>query len=240
LAKVKSVLELRDLVCRYGKVTAVKGLSLTVGQGQLIALIGANGAGKTTTLRAISGLLSPASGKIFFDGTDITNASARQILSLGIAHCPEGRHVFPQMSVAENLEMGCYLRKDREDIANDLERMFTEFPRLSERRVQQAGTLSGGEQQMLAIARGLMSRPKLIMFDEPSLGLAPNIVERTFEIINHIRNAGTTVLMVEQNALAALEMCDHAYLLESGSLALSGTGRELVDNPHVRNAYLAG
>jgi branched-chain amino acid transport system ATP-binding protein len=240
LAKVKSVLELRDLVCRYGKVTAVKGLSLTVGQGQLIALIGANGAGKTTTLRAISGLLSPASGKIFFDGTDITHASARQILSLGIAHCPEGRHVFPQMSVAENLEMGCYLRKDREDIANDLERMFTEFPRLSERREQQAGTLSGGEQQMLAIARGLMSRPKLIMFDEPSLGLAPNIVERTFEIINHIRNAGTTVLMVEQNALAALEMCDHAYLLESGSLALSGTGRELVDNPHVRNAYLAG
>jgi branched-chain amino acid transport system ATP-binding protein len=240
LAKVKSVLELRDLVCRYGKVTAVKGLSLTVGQGQLIALIGANGAVKTTTLRAISGLLSPASGKIFFDGTDITHASARQILSLGIAHCPEGRHVFPQMSVAENLEMGCYLRKDREDIANDLERMFTEFPRLSERREQQAGTLSGGEQQMLAIARGLMSRPKLIMFDEPSLGLAPNIVERTFEIINHIRNAGTTVLMVEQNALAALEMCDHAYLLESGSLALSGTGRELVDNPHVRNAYLAG
>jgi branched-chain amino acid transport system ATP-binding protein len=240
LAKVKSVLELRDLVCRYGKVTAVKGLSLTVGQGQLIALIGANGAGKTTTLRAISGLLSPASGKIFFDGTDITHASARQILSLGIAHCPEGRHVFPQMTVAENLEMGCYLRTDREGVAKDLNRMFEQFPRLAERREQQAGTLSGGEQQMLAIARGLMSRPKLIMFDEPSLGLAPNIVERTFEIIDHIRNAGTTVLMVEQNALAALEMCDHAYLLESGSLALSGTGRELVDNPHVRNAYLAG
>ena len=234
------MLELRDLVCRYGKVTAVKGLSLTVGQGQLIALIGANGAGKTTTLRAISGLLSPASGKIFFDGTDITHASARQILSLGIAHCPEGRHVFPQMTVAENLEMGCYLRTDREGVAKDLNRMFEQFPRLAERREQQAGTLSGGEQQMLAIARGLMSRPKLIMFDEPSLGLAPNIVERTFEIIDHIRNAGTTVLMVEQNALAALEMCDHAYLLESGSLALSGTGRELVDNPHVRNAYLAG
>ena len=144
------------------------------------------------------------------------------------------------MTVAENLEMGCYLRKDREGIANDLERIFDEFPRLSERREQQAGTLSGGEQQMLAIARGLMSRPKLIMFDEPSLGLAPNIVERTFEIISRIRDAGTTVLMVEQNALAALEMCDHAYLLESGSLALSGTGRELVDNPHVRNAYLAG
>jgi branched-chain amino acid transport system ATP-binding protein len=240
LAKAKSVLELRDLVCRYGKVTAVKGLSLKVAQGQLVALIGANGAGKTTTLRAISGLLAPAGGKIFFNGVDITHASARQILSLGIAHCPEGRHVFPQMTVAENLEMGCYLRKDREGIANDLDRMFEQFPRLSERREQQAGTLSGGEQQMLAIARGLMSRPKLIMFDEPSLGLAPNIVERTFEIIDRIRNAGTTVLMVEQNALAALEMCDHAYLLESGSLALSGTGRELVDNPHVRNAYLAG
>ena len=234
------MLELRDLVCRYGKVTAVKGLSLTVEQGQLVALIGANGAGKTTTLRAISGLLSPVGGKILFNGTDITHASARRILSLGIAHCPEGRHVFPQMTVAENLEMGCYLRKDREGIANDLERVFTEFPRLSERRDQQAGTLSGGEQQMLAIARGLMSRPQLIMFDEPSLGLAPNIVERTFDIINRIREAGTTVLMVEQNALAALEMCDHAYLLESGSLALSGTGRELVDNPHVRNAYLAG
>jgi branched-chain amino acid transport system ATP-binding protein len=240
LAKVKSVLELRDLVCRYGKVAAVKDLSLKVEQGQLVALIGANGAGKTTTLRAISGLLSPVGGKIFFDGVDITQASARRILSLGVAHCPEGRHVFPQMTVAENLEMGCYLRKDREGIANDLERIFDEFPRLSERREQQAGTLSGGEQQMLAIARGLMSRPKLIMFDEPSLGLAPNIVERTFEIISRIRDAGTTVLMVEQNALAALEMCDHAYLLESGSLALSGTGRELVDNPHVRNAYLAG
>ena len=234
------MLELRDLVCRYGEVTAVKGLSLKVEQGQLVALIGANGAGKTTTLRAISGLLAPVGGNVFFNGTDITHASARQILSLGIAHCPEGRHVFPQMTVAENLEMGCYLRIDREGIAQDFERMFEEFPRLSERREQQAGTLSGGEQQMLAIARGLMSRPKLIMFDEPSLGLAPNIVERTFEIINRIRNEGTTVLMVEQNALAALEMCDHAYLLESGSLALSGTGRELVDNPHVRSAYLAG
>ena len=234
------MLELRDLVCRYGEVTAIKGLSLKVEQGQLVALIGANGAGKTTTLRAISGLLAPVGGKVFFNDTDITHASARQILSLGIAHCPEGRHVFPQMTVAENLEMGCYLRTDREGIAQDFERRFEEFPRLSERREQQAGTLSGGEQQMLAIARGLMSRPKLIMFDEPSLGLAPNIVERTFEIINRIRNAGTTVLMVEQNALAALEMCDHAYLLESGSLALSGTGRELVDNPHVRNAYLAG
>jgi branched-chain amino acid transport system ATP-binding protein len=219
---------------------AVKGISLTVERGQLVALIGANGAGKTTTLKAISGLLPAASGKIIFDGHDITRASARKILSLGIAHCPEGRHVFPHMTVAENLEMGCYLRKDHGAVATDLDRIFEQFPRLAERRQQPAGTLSGGEQQMLAIARALMSRPKLIMFDEPSLGLAPNIVERTFDIITDIRNTGTTVLMVEQNALAALEMCDHAYLLESGSLVLSGTGRELSDNPHVRSAYLAG
>jgi branched-chain amino acid transport system ATP-binding protein len=205
-----------------------------------VALIGANGAGKTTTLRAISGLLSPAGGKIMFDGHDITKASARKILSLGIAHCPEGRHVFPYMTVEENLEMGSYLRKDRKEVAADLQRIFEQFPRIAERRMQQAGTLSGGEQQMLAIARALMSKPKLIMFDEPSLGLAPNIVERTFDIITGIRDTGTTVLMVEQNALAALEMCDHAYLLESGSMALSGSGRDLVDNPHVRSAYLAG
>jgi branched-chain amino acid transport system ATP-binding protein len=234
------VLELRDVVCRYGQVTAVKGISLTVGRGQLVALIGANGAGKTTTLRAISGLLPLAGGKIIFDGKDITSASPRKILSLGIAHCPEGRHVFPHMTVEENLEMGSYLRKDRKEVAADLARIFEQFPRIAERRLQPAGTLSGGEQQMLAIARALMSKPKLIMFDEPSLGLAPNIVERTFDIITGIRDTGTTVLMVEQNALAALEMCDQAYLLESGSLALSGSGRDLVDNPHVRSAYLAG
>jgi branched-chain amino acid transport system ATP-binding protein len=234
------VLELRDVVCRYGQVTAVKGISLTVGRGQLVALIGANGAGKTTTLKAISGLLPPAAGKIMFDGNDLTGASARKILSLGIAHCPEGRHVFPHMTVEENLEMGSYLRKDRQAIAADQARIFEQFPRLTERRQQPAGTLSGGEQQMLAIARALMSKPKLIMFDEPSLGLAPNIVERTFDIITGIRDTGTTVLMVEQNALAALEMCDHAYLLESGSLTLDGKGSDLIDNPHVRGAYLAG
>lgn len=234
------MLELRDVVCRYGQVTAVKGISLTVERGQLVALIGANGAGKTTTLRAISGLRPAVGGKIMFDGRDITHASAREILALGIAHCPEGRHVFPHMTVEENLEMGSYLRNDRKEVAADLARIFEQFPRIAERRQQQAGTLSGGEQQMLAIARALMSKPKLIMFDEPSLGLAPNIVEHTFDIITGIRETGTTVLMVEQNALAALEMCDHAYLLESGSLALSGSGRDLVDNPHVRSAYLAG
>jgi branched-chain amino acid transport system ATP-binding protein len=234
------VLDLRDVVCRYGLVMALKGVSLMVGKGQLVALIGANGAGKTTTLRAISGLLHPTAGTITFEGHDITHASPRTILSLGIAHCPEGRHVFPQMTVAENLEMGCYLRTDRQQIATDMTRIFDQFPRLAERRQQAAGTLSGGEQQMLAIGRALMSRPKLILFDEPSLGLAPNIVERTFDIVTSIRASGTTVLMVEQNASAALDMCDHAYLLESGSLVLEGSGRELIDNPHVRQAYLAG
>jgi branched-chain amino acid transport system ATP-binding protein len=234
------VLELRDVVCCYGPVAALKGVSLTVGQGQLVALIGANGAGKTTTLRAISGLLHPTAGTIVFEGRDITRASPRAILSLGIAHCPEGRHVFPQMTVLENLEMGCYLRTDRREIAADMTRIFDQFPRLAERRQQAAGTLSGGEQQMLAIGRALISRPKLIMFDEPSLGLAPTIVERTFDIITGIRASGTTVLMVEQNASAALDMCDHAYLLESGTMALEGAGSELIDNPHVREAYLAG
>jgi branched-chain amino acid transport system ATP-binding protein len=234
------VLEIRNLVCCYGKVMAVKGVSLTVPKGQLVALIGANGAGKTTMLRAISGILPPTSGQIIFENNDITHGSARSILSLGIAHCPEGRRVFSDLTVEENLEMGSYLRSDRIGIVEDLQRTFDQFPRLAERRRQVAGTLSGGEQQMLAISRALMSRPKLIMFDEPSLGLAPNIVEHTFEIIKGICASGATVLMVEQNAYAALEMCDYAYLLESGSLALAGSGRELIDNPHVRRVYLGG
>ena len=234
------MLELRDVVCCYGQVMALKRVSLTVGKGELVALIGANGAGKTTTLKAISGLLHPIAGTIVFEAHDITHASARTILSLGIAHCPEGRHVFPQMTVLENLEMGAYLRGDRHEIAADMARVFEQFPRLAERRRQPAGTLSGGEQQMLAIGRALMSRPKLVLFDEPSLGLAPTIVERTFDIVSSIRAAGATVLMVEQNASAALNMCDRAYLLESGSLGLEGSGRELIDNPHVRAAYLAG
>ena len=234
------MLELENLVCRYGKVEALKGVSLVVKQGELVTLIGANGAGKTTTLKAISGLLPVAGGRMRFEGQDITRATPRRILALGIAHCPEGRHVFPDMTVRENLEMGCYLRSDAARIASDMARIFESFPVLAERRRQSAGTLSGGEQQMLAIGRALMSRPKLVLFDEPSLGLAPNIVERTFEIIQRIRAEGTTVLMVEQNAYAALEMCDRAYLLESGSLTLEGTGRGLIDNPHVRKAYLGG
>ncbi len=234
------MLEIENLVCCYGKVEALKRVSLVVRKGELVTLIGANGAGKTTTLRALSGLLPPAGGRMIFEGEDITGASPRHILSRGIAHCPEGRHVFPDMTVQENLEMGCFLRSDAGRIAADMARIFESFPVLAERRRQMAGTLSGGEQQMLAIGRALMSRPKLMLFDEPSLGLAPNIVERTFEIIRGIQAEGTTVLMVEQNAYAALDMCDRAYLLESGTLTLEGTGRALIDNPHIRQAYLGG
>jgi branched-chain amino acid transport system ATP-binding protein len=232
------VLKVEGLVCRYGKVAAVRDLTIEVNEGELVTLIGANGAGKTTTLRAISGLLPPAAGRITFLGEDITRASPRRILELGIAHCPEGRRVFPHMSVAENLEMGCYLRRDAEGIKTDMDRLFERFPRLAERRDQAAGTLSGGEQQMLAISRALMSRPKLVLFDEPSLGLAPNLVERTFEIISEVRAQGTTVILVEQNAFAALELSDRSYVLEQGRMTLTGTGAELLDNPHVKSAYL--
>ena len=234
------MLEIEGLDCRYGKVRAVRDLTLEVREGELVTLIGANGAGKTTTLKAISGILRPAAGRIAFDGEDITRASARAILAKGIAHCPEGRHVFPYMSVQENLDMGCYLRRDPGGIAQDLRKVFERFPVLGERRRQMAGTLSGGEQQMLAIGRALMSRPRLMLFDEPSLGLAPNLVETTFEIIAEIRAQGVTVLMVEQNAYAALELCDRSYLLESGAVTLTGSGAELLDNPHVKEAYLGG
>lgn len=232
------MLSVESLECRYGKVVAVRELSLEVRKGELVSLIGANGAGKTTTLKAISGVLGAKTGRIVFEGEDITRASARRILQLGIAHCPEGRRVFPYMSVRENLELGCYLRKDTGGIATDMNHIFERFPILYERRSQAAGTLSGGEQQMLAISRALMSRPKLILFDEPSLGLAPNIVERTFDIIRQIRGDGVTVVMVEQNAFAALELSDRAYVLEQGRVALTGTGAELLDNPHVKQAYL--
>ncbi|MGU3467181.1 ABC transporter ATP-binding protein [Methylobacterium sp. C33D] len=234
------MLEIRDLVCGYGHVTALKGLTIDVREGQLVALVGANGAGKSTTLRAISGLVPPRSGAIRFDGRDIAGAEPRRILAAGIAHCPEGRRVFPQMTVAENLAMGAYLRRDRAAVAADLKRIYGEFPRLAERRDQAAGTLSGGEQQMLAIGRALMGRPKLVLFDEPSLGLAPNIVERMFAVIGAIRDAGTTVLLVEQNAFAALELCDYAYLLETGRIVLEGRGQDLIADPHVRDAYLGG
>jgi len=234
------VLTVDALECRYGKVAAVRGLSLEVRKGELVTLIGANGAGKTTTLKAISGVLVPSAGRIAFEGEDITRAAPRRVLELGIAHCPEGRRVFPYMSVRENLELGCYLRRDRPGIEADMQRIYERFPVLFERRDQAAGTLSGGEQQMLAISRALMSRPKLVLFDEPSLGLAPNMVERTFDIIRQIRAEGVTVVMVEQNALAALELSDRSYVLEQGRVSLAGTGEALLDDPHVKQAYLGG
>jgi len=234
------VLTVENLQCSYGKVAAVRNLTLEVRKGELVSLIGANGAGKTTTLRAISGVLRAAGGRIAFEGEDITRLGARRVLELGIAHCPEGRRVFPYMSVRENLEMGCYLRRDKAGIDADMNRLFERFPILAERREQAAGTLSGGEQQMLAISRALMSRPKLVLFDEPSLGLAPNIVERSFEIIRQIRAEGVTVVMVEQNALAALELSDRAYVMEQGAVTLSGRGADLLGNPQVQKAYLGG
>ena len=234
------MLEIRDLVCGYGPVTAVKGISFDVPRGQLVALIGANGAGKSTTLRCISGLVPARGGSMRFDGEDITRTGPRRAISLGIAHCPEGRKVFPHMSVAENLAMGAYLQRDTAAAAEDLAQIYDEFPRLAERRNQAAGTLSGGEQQMLAIGRALMARPRLVLFDEPSLGLAPNIVERTLTIIRQIRDSGTTVLLVEQNAFAALELCDYAYLIEAGRVVMSGLGATLMSDGHVRAAYLGG
>jgi len=232
------VLNIEGLECRYGNVAAVRDLSLEVRKGELVSLIGANGAGKTTTLKAISGVLAPSAGRIVFECEDITRASARRVLELGIAHCPEGRRMFPYMTVRENLEMGCYLRRDKAGIEADMRRLFERFPILGERSTQAAGTLSGGEQQMLAISRALMSRPKLVMFDEPSLGLAPNIVERMFDIIRQIRAEGVTVIMVEQNAAAALELSDRSYVLEQGRVSITGTGEALRNDPQVKQAYL--
>jgi branched-chain amino acid transport system ATP-binding protein len=232
------VLTVEGLHCGYGKVAVVRDLWITVHRAELVILIGANGAGKTTTLKAISGLLCPAAGKICFEGEDVTGWSPRRMLLRGVAHCPEGRRVFPHLSVHENLQIGGYLRSDRADIERDMKRLFDRFPILSKRRNQPAGTLSGGEQQLLAVGRTLMSRPKLVLFDEPSLGLAPNLVDEIFTVIRQIRDDGVTVVMVEQNALAALELCDRAYVLEQGRVAMAGTGADLLDNPRVQGAYL--
>jgi branched-chain amino acid transport system ATP-binding protein len=234
------LLSLENLHAGYGPIEALRGLDLVVAPGELVCLIGANGAGKTSTLRAVSGLLPPASGRIVFDGREIQGAEPAAILRAGIAHCPEGRRVFPYLTVEENLAMGAYVRRDRSAIADDLERACQHFPILAERRRQMAGTLSGGEQQMLAIARALMARPRLVLFDEPSLGLAPTVVELTFSIIADIRRRGTTVLMVEQNAYAALRMADRAYVLETGRIVLEGAARDLLHDDHVRRAYLGG
>ena len=234
------MLELQELRAAYGPVEALRGVDLEVRAGELVCLLGANGAGKSSTLRAISGLVRPTRGRIVLDGRPIGGLSPSDILEAGIAHCPEGRRVFPYLTVAENLAMGAYVRRDRDGIAADLERVCAHFPILGERRRQAAGTLSGGEQQMLAIGRALMARPRLILFDEPSLGLAPTVVETTFAIIADIRRQGTTVLMVEQNAYLALQMADRGYVMETGRIVLAGAATELMTNDHVRRAYLGG
>jgi branched-chain amino acid transport system ATP-binding protein len=233
------VLTLADVHASYGRVQALRGVSLEVRAGELVCLVGANGAGKSSTLRAISGLLPPAAGSIRLDGEEIGRLSPPEILKRGIAHCPEGRRVFPYLSVEENLRMGAYIRRDA-GVAADLDAVYRHFPVLRERAAQAAGTLSGGEQQMLAIGRALMARPRLILFDEPSLGLAPSLVAATFGIITDIRARGTTVLMVEQNAYAALRLADRAYVMETGRITLSGAARDLIDDEHVKRAYLGG
>src|SRR5262245_32520413 len=236
----RRVLEIAGLRTSYGPIEALRGIDLEVRTGELVCLLGANGAGKSTTLRTISGLLRPTAGRIAFEGRSIAGLQPATILEAGIAHCPEGRRVFPYLSVEENLLMGAYVRRDSAGVAADLDRVCTHFPVLGERRRQAAGTLSGGEQQMLAIGRALMARPRLILFDEPSLGLAPTIVETTFAIIADIRRQGTTVLMVEQNAYLALRMADRAYVLETGRIVLAGAAADLMADDHVRRAYLGG
>ena len=239
-ANGKPMLSLDDIHVYYGNIAAVKGLTLHVMPGEIVTLIGSNGAGKSTTLRTISGLLRPRRGSVVFNDARLDKTPADQVVRLGVAQSPEGRRIFPRMSVAENLDLGAYLRKDKAGIAADLEHVLDLFPRLRERIDQKAGTLSGGEQQMLAVARALMARPKLLLLDEPSMGLAPVLVDVIFQTIQTIREQGTTVLLVEQNALAALGVADRAYVLESGSLKLEGTSRELADDPEIVSAYLGG
>ena len=224
----------------YGAIHAIKGISLSVNQGDITTLIGSNGAGKSTTLHTISGLLKPKNGKIIFEDRDITGLAAHKIVGMGLVQVPEGRHVFANMTVAENLEMGAYLRKDKEGVNKDRAAVFTRFPRLLERKDQVAGTLSGGEQQMLAMGRALMSRPRLLLLDEPSMGLAPLLVQEIFNIIKEINATGTTVLLVEQNAKMALSIADKAYVLETGRISLEGTGKELLNSEAVQKAYLGG
>ena len=230
------MLKIEDMHVYYGAIHAVKGVSFEVGEGEIVALIGANGAGKSTILKTVSGLMHPRSGSIHFCDQDITHMEAYKLLRTGLAHVPEGRRIFQQMTVQENLEMGAYIKKDVSQ--KDLETVFTYFPRLKERRKQIAGTLSGGEQQMLAVARALMSRPKLMMMDEPSLGLAPLIVRDIFQIIREINKQGVTILLIEQNANMALHTADRGYVMETGEIILEGAGRELLENPVIREAYL--
>ncbi len=233
-----AMLEVRDLEVYYGVIKAIKGISFDVNEGEIIALIGANGAGKTTILHTVTGLITPKHGSITFSGHNLLKTPAHKIVSLGMAHVPEGRRVFAQLSVLENLKLGAYTRRDADEIADSLKMVYKRFPRLEERKNQLAGTLSGGEQQMLAMGRALMSRPKIILMDEPSMGLSPILVSEIFSIIEDISKAGTTVLLVEQNAKKALAIADRAYVLETGNITLEGDAHELADNDSVKKAYL--
>ena len=233
-----ALLEVTDIHTFYGNIEALKGISLEDEEGEVVTLIGSNGAGKSTTLRSISGLTPPRTGTIRFDGTDISGTAPQDIVQLGISQSPEGRHCFQRMSVRENLELGAYLRRNRAEINEDLETVFTLFPRLQEREKQKAGTMSGGEQQMLAIGRAMMARPKLLLLDEPSMGLAPILVERIYETVAEINKQGTTILLVEQNANFALEYSSRGYVLETGTIALADKSAALRENPEVQRAYL--
>ncbi len=235
-----SMLKIENLSVAYGAIEALRGVSLEVAEGELVTIVGSNGAGKTTTLMAISGVVPARAGRILVDGQEVTRQPPHRIVALGVAHCPEGRLVFGRLTVHENLVLGSYQRRDGAAIRIDLERVYALFPRLLERRGQLAGTLSGGEQQMLALGRALMSRPKLLMLDEPSLGLAPLIVQRIFEVIQELHREGVTILLVEQNAFQALRVADRAYVLETGEIRLSGSAAELANNPEVKAAYLSG
>ena len=232
------MLKIRDLSVHYGKIKAVRQIDMDIAKGEIVSLIGANGAGKSTTLRALSGLVKAAGGSVEFEGKDITGWSAKAIVEAGISHCPEGRQIFPRMTVMENLELGAYTRKDTKNLSVEYDRIFEYFPVLAQRRSQMGGTLSGGEQQMLAIGRALMSKPKLLLLDEPSLGLAPLLVEKIFEIIQNINREGMTVLLIEQNAWQALNIANRGYVMETGSVAVTGAAAELLHNDHVRRAYL--
>lgn len=233
-----SMLKIEDLHVSYGMIQAIKGVSFEVNEGEVISLIGANGAGKTTILHTITGLIKPKSGSVQFEGKEITTVPAHKIVSAGMAHVPEGRRIFSELSVYDNLRMGAYTRKDKNEIAETLEMVYTRFPRLKERKKQIAGTLSGGEQQMLAMGRALMSKPKIILMDEPSMGLSPLFVNEVFEIIKEISASGTTVLLVEQNAKKALAISDRAYVLETGKIALTGKASDLINDDKIRKAYL--
>ncbi|MCI6654133.1 MAG: ABC transporter ATP-binding protein [Clostridium sp.] len=233
-----AMLEVKDLEVYYGMIQAIKGISFEVNKGEVIALIGANGAGKTTTLHTITGLLSPKKGSVIFEGKDITKIPAHKIVSMGMAHVPEGRRVFADLSVYENLKLGAYTRKDKENLNKDLENIYKRFPRLAERKNQSAGTLSGGEQQMLAMGRALMSKPSIILMDEPSMGLSPILVNEIFDIIESISKSGTTVLLVEQNAKKALSIADRAYVLETGKIVTSGKASDLLEDDSIKKAYL--